>query len=517
MSSANIPVPPPARACPGYLPRILALPANAGTGTDAGGAYIGCMSLHIAFDNSYARLPGRFYAPQAPTPVTAPTLIALNRPLAAELGLDAEALAGPEGLAMLAGNALPEGAAPIAQAYAGHQFAGWVPQLGDGRAVLLGEILAPDGRRRDIQLKGSGPTPFSRRGDGRAWLGPVLREYLVSEAMHALGVPTTRALAAVATGEAVMRERPLPGAVLTRVAASHIRVGTFQFFAAREDTEALRLLTDHAIARHHPQAEGPLGLLEAVIAAQARLVAQWMALGFIHGVMNTDNMTISGETIDYGPCAFVDAYHPETVFSSIDAYGRYAYVNQPQVAVWNLAQLATALLDVMGPREAAIEAATNAVHAFPALYQAEWARLLRAKIGLTTAEEGDVALIEDLLTRMARDGADFTNTFRALPRGDARDQFTDPGAFDAWERDWRARLAREPGDPAAVMRAANPAIIPRNHRIEQAIEAAVAGDLAPFERLHAALARPFDAALEDDALARPPTEAEQVRATFCGT
>lgn len=472
--------------------------------------------MTIAFDNSYARLPGRFYARQPAVPVAAPRLLALNRSLAERLGLDPDALSGPEGVAVLAGNAVPEGAEPLAQAYAGHQFSGWVPTLGDGRAVLLGEVVAPDGARFDLQLKGAGITPFSRRGDGRAWMGPVLREYVVSEAMAALGIPTTRALAAVATGETVWREEARPGAVLARVASSHIRVGTFQYFAAREDDEALRLLTDHVIARHYPEARTPLDLLGAVAAAQARLIARWMAVGFIHGVMNTDNMAVSGETIDYGPCAFMDGYNPAKVFSSIDSFGRYAYEAQPQIAVWNLAQFATCLLPLMGGREAAVEAATEAIHGFVPLYEAEWLRLFGAKIGLAAPTAADRALIDTLLARMALQRADFTRTFRALSEGRARDEFVEPEAFDAWERDWRARLQGEP-DPAPLLRATNPAVIPRNHRIEAMIAAAVEGDLGPFQRLNAALARPFDLAPGDEDLARAPLDSEEVRRTFCGT
>ncbi|NKX45818.1 protein adenylyltransferase SelO [Roseicyclus persicicus] len=480
------------------------------------------MTARFPFDNSYARLPERFYTRQAPAPVTAPRLLAVNTGLAARLGLtlpedDAETAR------LFSGNALPDGAEPLAQVYAGHQFGGWSPQLGDGRAILLGEVVAPDGARFDIQLKGAGRTPYSRMGDGRAWLGPVLREYIVSEAMAALGIPTTRALAAVATGEIVVREGFLPGAVFTRVAASHIRVGTFQYFAARRDVDALQALADHVIARHHPQAEGPLGLLEAVIAAQARLVAQWMGVGFIHGVMNTDNMTVSGETIDYGPCAFLDAYHPDTVFSSIDHYGRYAYANQPQIAVWNLAQLATALLPLVPDRDEGIEAFTAAVNGFSDRFDAAWHGVLRAKLGLATARDDDPALALDLLDRMAANGADFTRTFRALSGPDpalARDEFIDPTALDPWLARWQARLAAEGRDePAriAAMQATNPARIPRNHRVEQAIAAAVADDLGPFHALMAALAQPFAddprlAAYED-----PPAEAERVTATFCGT
>jgi uncharacterized protein YdiU (UPF0061 family) len=496
------------------------------------------MSLTMPFDNSYARLPGRFYSRLDPTPVAVPKLMMLNERLAAELGLDAAALAAPEGVAMLAGNLVPEGAEPLAQAYAGHQFGGWVPQLGDGRAILLGEVVAPEasplaGRRFDLQLKGSGRTPYSRMGDGRAWFGPVIREYLVSEAMHALGIPSTRALAAVATGETVFREEPLPGAVLTRVAASHIRVGTFQFFAARRDVEALRLLTGHALARHYPDradAERPaLALVEAAVDAQARLVARWMGVGFIHGVMNTDNAAISGETIDYGPCAFLDAYHPETVFSSIDTFGRYAYANQPQIAVWNMAQLASAIMPLIDEDERrAVELATEAVHGFGPIFEAAWAEVFARKIGLERCTEGDAGLAQELLAAMARNGADFTRTFLALSElGDApgadepaRAEFVDPTEFDAWAAGWRARLGREGRGAAArqaAMRAANPAFIPRNHRVEQAIQASVSGDLRPFERLLAVLARPYDDHPGADDLQAAPDEHEAVRRTFCGT
>ncbi len=483
------------------------------------------MTLRIAFDNSYARLPERFHVRMPPEPVGEPRLLALNDALAADLGLDAAALRSPAGVAMLAGNAVPEGAEPLAQAYAGHQFGGFVPQLGDGRALLLGEVIDPTGARHDIQLKGSGRTPFSRMGDGRAWLGPVLREYVVSEAMAALGVPTTRALAAVATGDWVFREDRLPGAVLTRVATSHIRVGTFQFFAARRDTEGLRTLFEYTRDRHYPDAETLLDLLRAAVNAQARLVAHWMALGFIHGVMNTDNCHVGGLTIDYGPCAFMDSYHPETVFSSIDRHGRYAYANQPQIAVWNLAQFATALLPLMSDdseagRNAAIEAATEAVHAFADTYQAEWLARFRRKLGLAEARDDDARLIETLLTRMAVQGADFTRTFRGLVRGSAAAEFREPEAWNAFAADWSARLAAE-GSTPEVARAraatANPARIPRNHRVEEMIAAAVAGDLAPFERLMAALAQPYaeDAALAD--LEAAPRPEQRVQATFCGT
>jgi len=465
------------------------------------------MSLHIPFDNSYATLPEGFFTRLDPTPVRAADMLAWNDALAADLGITGT---DPD---VFAGTTVPDGAAPLAQLYAGHQFGTYNPQLGDGRAILLGEVIDRSGTRRDIQLKGSGPTPYSRMGDGRAWLGPVLREYVVSEAMHALGIPTTRALAAVATGEPVYREQgALPGAVLTRIAASHLRVGTFQIFAHRGHIDALRTLTDYAIARHHPDADGPMGLLAAVCAVQAELVAAWLSVGFIHGVMNTDNCTISGETIDYGPCAFMDAYHEGRVFSSIDQMGRYAFGNQPRIAVWNMAQLATALIQLFDDKEQAVEKATAIVHAMPDQLQAAWLRRFGAKIGLADAGPDDQPLIEELLALMQTDGADFTNAFAALGTDTARDQFTDRDAFDAWDARWRTK------DPdLSLMARANPQIIPRNHRIEAMIEAAVAGDMVPFERLMAALATPYDVAADFDDLRRPPTQAEIVPATFCGT
>jgi uncharacterized protein YdiU (UPF0061 family) len=470
------------------------------------------MTLCIPFDNSYARLPARMFAALPPTPVAAPALVAVNDALARVLHIDPADLRTAEAVAVLAGNAVPPGAEPIAQAYAGHQFGHWNPQLGDGRAILLGEVVGTDGIRYDIQLKGAGRTPWSRSGDGRAWLGPVLREYLVSEAMAALGVPTTRALAAVTTGETVWREQgPLPGAVLTRVARSHIRVGTFQFFAARGDTEALAALAAHVIARHFPEAEGPEGLLAAVAARQADLVARWMALGFIHGVMNTDNCAVSGETIDYGPCAFMDSFHPATVFSSIDHGGRYAWQNQPQIALWNLAQFATALIPLMPDREAAIARFTDVLDRFPGQYRAAWLDRFGAKLGLASPEEGDRALIEQLLALMAQGGSDFTNTFAGLADGSARDLVADGEGFDAWARRWQARSP----DPA-LMAAANPRVIPRTHRIEQAIAAAVDGDLGPFSALLAAVTRPFEVPEQPDFM-RPPAPEERVLRTFCGT
>ena len=479
------------------------------------------MTLHIPFDNSYAALPDRFYTRMHPSPVSKPGLLRINTKLADELGIDPDALRNEDGLAVLAGNTVAEGSDPLAQVYAGHQFGGWSPRLGDGRALLLGEVLDTNGLRRDIQLKGSGRTPYSRMGDGRAWLGPVLREYIVSEAMHALGIPTTRALAAVTTGETVMREGAYPGAVLTRIAASHIRVGTFQYFAAQQDVEALQKLTDHVIARHYPEASNPLDLLNAVIDRQANLVAQWMGVGFIHGVMNTDNTQIAGETIDYGPCAFMDSYRADMVYSSIDQMGRYAYQRQPDILVWNLAQFATSLLPLMGDdRDAAIEAATEAVHRFPTAFRAAWFKIFSAKIGLPDPVAEDAELIHQLLAVMEAGQADFTNTFRALGTSQARDEFSDRDAYDAWHRTWEERLAASgttPADRVQAMAVVNPVIIPRNHRIEEAIQAAVTGNLAPFERLTIALESPFEDRSDIEDLRRPPSEQEVVHQTFCGT
>ncbi len=467
--------------------------------------------MKIPFDNSYATLPPQMFTAMAPTPVAQPQIIAINAGLAAALGIDGIDTA--EATQIFAGNSVPNGAAPLAQVYAGHQFGNWNPQLGDGRAILLGEVIGTDGTRRDIQLKGSGPTPYSRGGDGRAWLGPVMREYLVSEAMHALGVPTTRALAAVTTGENVYREGVLPGAIITRTAQSHIRVGTFQFFAARGDMQALQALTEHVIARHYLDAKGPADLLDAVIANYAKLIAKWMSLGFIHGVMNTDNVSIAGETIDYGPCAFIDAFHPDTVFSAIDQYGRYAYSNQPGIGAWNMAQFATALIPLMPDRDAAIDDFTAAVHRFPPLYEEAWLANFGAKLGLATPTDDDQKLIGDLLDLMTKDGADFTNTFAALGQQNARDQFIDRDAFDTWQCRWQKR-----GPDAALMARSNPKIIPRNHRVEEAITAGRNGDLAPFHALLAAVTQPYAPLTKaTEAYARPPTEDEKVTRTFCGT
>lgn len=470
----------------------------------------------IPFDNSYARLPGTMHAGAQPTPVAAPRLIKVNAPLARDLGIDPAHLTAE----MAVGNVLPEGAAPIAQAYAGHQFGTLVPQLGDGRAILLGEVVDVNGRRRDIQLKGAGQTPFSRRGDGRAALGPVLREYLISEAMHALGIPTTRALMAATTGETVYRETALPGAVLTRVAASHIRVGTFQFFAVRKDTESLQALLEHVIARHYPELQGAanpaLALLDAVMEAQARLVSRWVGVGFIHGVMNTDNMSVSGETIDYGPCAFMDAYDPATVFSSIDTYGRYAYANQAPIAQWNLARLAEALLPLLHEdREEAIRIATERIESFPEIYTQHWLQIFRRKIGLASEEDSDMDLIQSLLDTLQLTRSDFTISFRALANG------REPEALSNWLPAWHARHARDPQDDEqrkTLMRGVNPAYIPRNHLVEEMIQAAIErDDYAPFETMLRILMMPYEEQPGAQRFAEAPAETEKLYRTFCGT
>jgi protein adenylyltransferase len=491
------------------------------------------MTVHFPFQNSYAALPDNFFARVAPTPVAAPRLIKLNRPLAAELGLDPDQLETPEGAAILAGKTVPDGADPIAMAYAGHQFGHFVPQLGDGRAILLGEVVDRDGIRRDIQLKGSGPTPFSRRGDGRAALGPVLREYIVSEAMAAMGIPTTRSLAAVMSGEPVYRETALPGAVLTRVASSHIRVGTFQYFAARRDTEAVRRLADHVIGRHYPElaaVELPYhALLDAVIARQAELIARWLLVGFIHGVMNTDNTSVAGETIDYGPCAFMDAYDPKTVFSSIDEMGRYAFANQPRIALWNLTRLAESLLPLFSDdQEQAVKQAEAALDSFADRFTSAHQAGLRRKLGLFTEREGDQPLAQALFDAMTSGQADFTLTFRRLGEAagncddsQVRALFTDSAGFDEWVLRWRQRLALEPQSPAerrTAMREVNPAFIPRNHRIEAVIAAAVTNDdFVPFEELLTVLATPFEDQPAFAAYAEPPQPEQRVLQTFCGT
>ena len=485
--------------------------------------------------NSYARLPAHFYARIEPTPVAEPVLARLNTPLAETLGLNPARLRDDDWVQCLAGNRVPEGMEPLAMAYGGHQFGNWVPQLGDGRAILLGEIVDRDGVRRDIHLKGAGRTPFSRQGDGRAALGPVIREYLVSEAMAALGIPTTRSLAILTTGEQVMRERPLPGGILVRVATSHVRIGTFEYFHHRGDTEAVRVLADYVIERLYPQlkdAANPYcALLETVVTRTAELVAQWMMVGFIHGVMNTDNMAISGETLDFGPCAFLDDFHPDKVFSSIDWAGRYAYNQQPGIAHWNLAQLAGTLLPLLGSTDTAAEAAARqALDGFVPCFEAAYINGWRRKLGLAQAQEGDLELAHDLLRRMARAGADFTLTFRRLcdlrraddsADGPVRELFDDPRLFDEWVPSWRQRLLAESADDRqrrAAMRQVNPAFIPRNHRVEQAIEAAVERrDWGPLDELMTVLAAPFEdhPALAD--YARPPEPGEEVTQTFCGT
>jgi serine/tyrosine/threonine adenylyltransferase len=494
--------------------------------------------------STYAGLPERFFARVKPTPVPKPDLLRFNEALAADLGLDCGEM-NAEALAQrFSGNVIPQDLEPIAMAYAGHQFGQFVPQLGDGRAILLGDALDRGGVPRDIQLKGSGRTPYSRGGDGRAALGPILREYLLSEAMHALSIPTTRALAAVTTGESVFRERPLPGAVLTRVAASLVRVGTFQYFAARDDVDGVRRLADYVIGRNYPNAKADpnpyLALLRAVTQAQAALIANWMNVGFIHGVMNTDNMAVSGETIDFGPCAFMDSYDPAAVFSSIDSHGRYAFGNQPHAAVWNLARFAETLLPIIdSAADRAVELATEVVTTFSACFSERWLAGARDKLGLSTAEEGDPALVEDLLNAMHRNQADFTLTFRALCEAaehgaaestdaksaaadsNLRQQFANPQEFDEWLRRWRERLRRDPRDPRAraeAMRQVNPVVIPRNHRIEQVIVAATERqDFGPFTELSTVLSQPFRAREGFEFYADPPRPEERVLRTFCGT
>jgi serine/tyrosine/threonine adenylyltransferase len=487
----------------------------------------------FSFDNSYSHDLDGMYLRVDPTPVAAPRLIAFNTSLADELGLgkaaDEKVLA-----AIFSGNVIPSGADPLAMAYAGHQFGHFVPQLGDGRAILLGEVIDRNGIRRDIQLKGAGPTPFSRRGDGRAALGPVLREYIVSEAMHALGIPATRALAAVLTGERVQRDTGKPGAVFTRVAASHIRIGTFQFFAARGDTESVRRLADYAINRHYPQVKGVerpyAAFLEAVMERQAKLIAQWMSAGFIHGVMNTDNMAISGETIDFGPCAFLGTYHPNKVFSSIDEHGRYAYSNQGRIAQWNLARLAETMLPLLdADEEKALDLANEMIGAFPDRFDRHWLAMMQKKLGLFSAEDGDEALVKGWLSLLLDNNMDFTIAFRRLGAAQEgveesesfRGLFTDIAAFDAWIQSWHARLAREPqsaSDRAELMRQSNPARIPRNHRIEEVIRAAEdKGDFGSFREMLGAIAVPYEDRAEFAKYELAPEEGEEVTRTFCGT
>jgi serine/tyrosine/threonine adenylyltransferase len=485
--------------------------------------------MGIPFQNTYAHLPARFFSKQKPAGAPEPVLIRTNLALAKELGIDHAWMNSPAALATFSGNEIPSGAEPIAQAYAGHQFGGFVPQLGDGRAILLGEVIDIHGKRRDIQLKGSGRTVFSRGGDGKSALGPVLREYLVSEAMHAYGVPTTRALAAVYTGEIVEREEPAPGGVFTRVAASHIRVGTFQYFAARQDTEAIQILTDHCIARHYPDAadaENPaLAFLESVIRAQAKLIAKWLPLGFIHGVMNTDNCAISGETIDYGPCAFMDTFHPDKVFSFIDRHGRYAWGNQPTIAHWNLTRLAETLLPILHPTpERAKEIASAALETFIHHFQPAYLNHFREKLGLSTDTdlETSAAFIKSTLGTLANHKVDFTLFFRhltLLAADDARANlpalFSDPQVAETWISQWKTFT--KPDDHLTRMKAVNPILMPRNHRIEEAIQAAYQNDFSLFHRLADALTKPFEENPEYADLELAPLPEQCVKNTFCGT
>jgi len=487
----------------------------------------------FAFDNSYHRELSGAYAQWQGDKVPAPQMLKLNVALAEELGLDADALAGEAGALVFTGMRAPTGAAPLAMAYAGHQFGGFSPQLGDGRALLLGELIDRFGNRRDLHLKGSGRTPFSRSGDGKAALGPVLREYLIGEAMHALGVPTSRALAAVTTGEKIHRETGAKdGAVLARVASSHLRVGSFQFFAARGDTEMLQKLADYAIARHDPDLVGRegryLSFLKRVAERQASLVAQWVNIGFVHGVMNTDNMTISGETIDYGPCAFLDSYSPKASFSSIDQQGRYAYGNQPNMAAWNLARLAECLLGLINADDdKAIAEATAVINNFPTLYQAAWLAGVRQKLGLSQEKEGDLALANGFLMTMQGQNVDYTQAFRALAEAQLgntsplRALYDDPSKeFDGWLAAYSVRIGEEAQTPqarAAEMNATNPLYIPRNHKVEEVLQAAEAGDMAPFETLLKVLQTPFKEQpnAERYSLAAPDTFGPYK--TFCGT
>ncbi|WP_421983278.1 protein adenylyltransferase SelO [Roseibium sp.] len=484
------------------------------------------------FDNTYARDLEGFYVAWEGAKVPEPQIALFNIELAQELGLDAKSLDTPYGARIFAGIESPEGASPLAQVYAGHQFGGFSPQLGDGRALLLGEVIDRDGNRRDIQLKGSGPTPFSRGGDGKAVVGPVLREYIIGEAMHALGIPTTRALAAVTTGETIYREGPKPGAVLTRVASSHLRVGTFQFFAARGETDKVRQLADYAIARHDPDLAGTddryLKLFSGVMQRQADLIARWVLIGFVHGVMNTDNTTISGETIDYGPCAFIDAYDPAAVFSSIDHGGRYAFGRQPVIAQWNLARLAEALLALIDPDDLdkAVERVSEELGRFPDLFKRAWLNGMRAKLGLRTEAEGDQDLADALLAQMQEHRIDYTRFFRKLSDAAAGDTqkvlglFPEENGLEAWLSRWQQRLDVEAGNPADTrkrMNSVNPVYIPRNHKVEEALVSAEAGDFDPVHKLLGVLADPFAERDGLSAYAGPaPAELGPYR-TFCGT
>lgn len=476
------------------------------------------------FDNSYTRLPAAFSARVRPMPVASPGLVIINRPLAAALGIDLDGLSDDDLAGLFAGQRLPDGAEPIAQAYAGHQFGGFTV-LGDGRAMLLGEHLTPDGRRIDVQFKGSGPTPYSRGGDGRAALGPMLREFIISEAMQGLGIPTTRSLAVVATGEPVYRQPIQRGAILTRLAASHLRVGTFELFMARRDLDSLRTLADYAIARHDPDlVDRPTkygDFLRAVSERQAKLIARWQLVGFVHGVMNTDNVSIAGETIDFGPCAFIDSYDPKTVFSSIDRGGRYAYDQQPVIAQWNLARFAETLLPLLHDDEpTAIAMATETLSDYPRIFREAWLSGMRAKLGLVTAEDDDAELAMELLSTMHADKRDFTNIFRMLADTIEQTDDTTPTAWNRWRSRWRSRGQREQRSAreiAAGMNRVNPAVIARNHRVEQALAAAERGDLTPLHRLVAVLQKPFDLPPSDADLAEPPPADFGPYRTFCGT
>jgi serine/tyrosine/threonine adenylyltransferase len=487
----------------------------------------------LKFDNSYRRLPSQFYSEVLPQRIPTPQLVVINEILAQRLGFESLQLTA-QAAAIFSGNAILPGAQPLAAAYAGHQFGQFVPQLGDGRAILLGEVLDSTGQRFDLQLKGSGRTPYSRGGDGKAPLGPVLREYIVSEYMHAVGVPTTRALAAVTTGETVLRDEALPGAILTRIASSHIRVGTFQYFAARGDVAALKLLADHVIARHYPELEAGnecyVGLLRAVVTRQASLIAKWLQLGFIHGVMNTDNMTVSGETIDYGPCAFMETYNPAAVFSAIDRHGRYAFANQPLIAQWNLARFGETLLPLFKLDEAsAVKVATEIITEFPGIFSQYWLTGMRAKLGLQSARTEDETLIAQLLEIMHLGDADFTLTFRYLSRcetqANACEQlfglFKDTSKITDWLVQWQQRLQHEAGSAdqrMIFMLQHNPAFIPRNHRVQQVLDAAIRqGDFKPFQRLCTILKTPCADQLQFAAYMQPAGASERIHQTFCGT
>ncbi len=484
--------------------------------------------MPFPFHNTFARLPEAFFARVNPTPVSAPEWIALNCPLAAELGLDLERLASEEGLAVLSGNLVPQGAEPLAAAYAGHQFGGFSSVLGDGRAILLGEVIHRDGTHRDIQLKGSGPTPFSRRGDGRSALGPVIREYLLSEAMHALGLPTTRALAAIWSGDKVFREEVEPGGILTRVARSHLRIGTCEYFASRGDVASLRLLVEYALMRHFPESEGvrnpALALLESVLDRQATLVASWMGIGFIHGVMNTDNMSLSGETIDFGPCAFLDRYDPAKKYSFIDRGGRYAYGNQPNIALWNLARLAEALLPLIDEdEERAVGEVTEILEQFPDRFRRAWEETFSRKTGIPGGRGGDLA--QGLLAILEAQEVDFTLAFRHLRNALADERpflalFGQPAAAQDWLETWHDRIERiglSREETTATMHSANPVFIPRNHRVEEAIEAARRQDYSVFQRLYEVLLRPYEEQPSAKEFEAPPLSHEEVHTTWCGT